>query len=380
MRTTNLPGFALASIYCLGLSIMVGCSTPSPTTPPAPQIPLPHVQETQPDTIQGAQLETPTFGTLLKNQKLNFIKTTCTYLSLSGEVVARLPGNQCQLYPDDTRVIGHSDVLYAEDKMKRQIWEIKKFYSHHQIKISEINDDLLTMNSLYTQHPKYIWMRSDQIVVVTKDGRISKSFSFLDYYRKTRFASVPRKNTWSTDSYQNISYERTHINSFSEIYTVKNDRKILTGYVAYCAHLKKLYVFDTELKNIVKVIDMKGRAAHDVQQYSENELIYFLNFKSEEKQTRSRIEILDLKNEKFKKLYVNKSFKQHFAACGSVQTLPGHQLFVFYSSCSPLQKNRVERSYFELVDLKTLKNEILSVGDWPWRQSAYLVNSAPEAE
>lgn len=279
-------------------------------------------------------------------------------------MLVALPGSYC-LQKNTNMVIAKDNRLYEIDKNHKTLWEVKPIFAHHQLNASEIDDSLLTMDSEYHKGDDGLLDRYDRLVVLNGSGRVIKSFSFRKYFKKMKIDPERWDNTWTLDGFQNDSFEKSHFNSFRELYKTVDGKKILTGYLANNNHQHKTYLLDEKLMKVVRELDFVKRKAHDVRQYSETELVFFLNEnKGEAEPRQSKIETYDLVTDEIKILYQSDKVKHVYSFCGSVQPLPRQRLFINYNKCSVKMKETIDGSYLEMVDLTSKKSTVMRVPDW----------------
>lgn len=327
-------------------------------------------------TQVGPQVQVDSFeGLFPKNSA--YIQKNCHFASILLEPLRSLPGIYCLLTPQAV-VMANGDSIYAYDKnILNYMWQIKPFYAHHQLNLSEINDDILTMTSEYVLVPGAKAIRYDQLVVLN-NGRIIKKFSFKKYLKKMKIVPDNWNNNWSTDGMAGKSVEKTHMNSFREIYKISNGKKILTGYLAHSTHQQHTYILDKSLKKVVRVLDFTGHRAHDVRQYNENELIFFLNENTKDPEPRqSKIETYNMLTGEFKVLYQSKKVTKVYPFCGTVQVLNDKRLFIHYSKCTAELKDGDQSSYFEIVDLTQRTSHVINATDWLGGNTAAIIDELP---
>lgn len=311
-----------------------------------------------------------------------YIKIGCNYYNLKFEKIATIPGAMyCEVDSHGNSIVGINDRIYAEDLSHNVLWSRNLFYVNHQIHQSVLNENLLTIQSSYKPDQQNRLIRYDTLTVIGQNGKIVKSYRFYDYFKKQKSQDILLPNNWTPDAYRDISFEKTHINSFAELYKMRKGKKFLTGYVAYCLLLNKIFVFDHKMKKILKTIDVDSRRIHDVKQLKEGHLIYFLNSFGAEIERRSRVETLNLNTSEIETLYENKSLPYAFEACGSVQVLPDSYLLIAYSYCGLRKKlNPSKHSFLELVNLKTKKSELIELHDNIAGERAYFVDKLPNLD
>ncbi len=305
-----------------------------------------------------------------------YLQKDCRFLSPSLDLLKALPGTYC-LQRKNSTVIANLNRLYEMDNDLKILWELKPILAHHQLNGSEIDDTLLTMDSEYHQGDDGLY-RYDRLVVISGSGRIIKTFSFQKYFKKIKFVPDSWGNGWTTDGYQNKSFEKTHFNSFRELFKTVDGQRVLTGYLAYSTQQNKAYLLDEKLKNVVRVLGFGHRSAHDVRQYSETELIFFLNIDTEDAEPRqSKIATYDLVSNEIKVLYQSDKVKNVYPYCGSVQPLPQRRLFISYSTCMANMKEPSSGSYVEMVDLTTKKSTVIRAPDWLIGNGTEIVDRIP---
>lgn len=292
-------------------------------------------------------------------EKPVYIQKGCYYLTTRLAPVKSLPGGYCQPIREGAVLTGNTK-LFALDRKLNRLWEISPFYNHHQFNASEVDDTLLALYSEYESAIKPRPIRYDGLAVISSQGKILKSFSFLKYLKKQKVSSYTAVNNWSIDGFQNITDEKTHFNSFREIYKTIDGKRKLSGYVAHSNIQSAFYILDPALQKVVRIIDTDGRHIHDVRQYNENELIFFTNENTKEPLPHySKIETYNLLTNQFQVLYQSDVVKILYPYCGSVQPLPFNRLFINYSQCTAKLSDSHDGSLFEMVDLSTRKSTVL---------------------
>lgn len=314
------------------------------------------------------------------SDKSVYIKKSCQFIDLNMNLQRALPALHCLPTPNGILMATRTSFFAFDNNLKNHLWKYDGFYVHHQLNTSEINDDILTLKSEYTQEADGRQLRNDVLVVLNKKGQIKKSFDFGSYFKKINADIPPAENNWTTDGLSGKSIEKSHFNSFRELYKTINGEKNQTGYLAFDAQQNKVYILDKNLKKVVRVLPFNTKRAHDVRQFSENELIYFLNEDSNEPLPRqSKIEIYDMRTDQTRVLYKSDQIKTVYRACGSVQQLPHNQLFIHYNRCKETLKGADQNSYFELVDLNTNTSRVAAAPVWLLGDGAYLLNQLPPA-
>lgn len=317
----------------IGLFFLAACSTSAPTV-------------RSPITFDSLIAET---------DKPMYFQKSCRYFSTDLKVLRALPGQYCAETENGIAIADSNGIVSMGSNLKPR-WRVKKFYTHHQLNESEVGTELLALNSVYSPGGRardLTPIRHDRLTVLNKRGKIIKNFNIEKYITEKSDIQI-RKNDWTADQFNKNSFEATHINSFRELFSEADGVRTLTGYVTYDLQHEKVIILDAGLKNVVRAIDFHGRVIHDVRQYGENVLIYFLNENIEEPMPRqSKIETYNLLTNEFKTLYQSENVKIVYSNCGAVVPIEKKYLFINYSRCKVDATNAPTTSYFEMVNLAT---------------------------
>lgn len=306
------------------------------------------------------------------------ILANCVLYNSKGEFIRFLNGALCLIESNGNTFIYKHDSLGYYNKNFDLIWDKESLLLHHQLKFSYDTKSLLSISSAYTPDKKLKQIRHDNLLVLNRNGQLLKKFDFKKYHKKNKTDKSPYINNWSTDGNKDKSHEITHINSFSEITSLHSNVQKLTGYVAHCNLQRKIYILNDQLTQVVETIDTGLLNIHDVQPYKQGQLLFYLNENSSDAIPRlSSIAVYDLNTKKLSTLYGPFNEQLSSQACSSVQVLPNDYLFILHSKCLPKNKNKsFEDFYFELVNLKTKKNRILTVKNMQSPQGAILIKAA----
>ncbi|MGZ3690517.1 MAG: aryl-sulfate sulfotransferase [Pseudobdellovibrio sp.] len=300
----------------------------------------------------------------------------CLLFNTQGKFIRYLNGSMCLLQKDGSTFIYKENNLAFYDKNFKQKWLQNDLVLHHQMKFSSDETQILTIASDYRPDKKYGMLRNDQLLVLDKSGKILKSFNFKNYLKNKRGLVQPYINDWSTDEFKNKSYETTHVNSFAEILQKTASGEELTGYIAHCNLQKKIYVFNRELTQITQEISTGNKSIHDVQPYTDNRLIYYMNQNYDLPEPHvGSIETYNLKTQQFATLYG--PFNENISALAgsSVQVLDNERLFIVHSSTLPRPGSNAETFFFEFADLKNKTGKIIKVEKIKSLQGARLIDA-----
>ena len=244
------------------------------------------------------------------------------------------------------------------------------------MKFSSDNTNILAIGGDYQPDKKFGFIRNDSLYIFDKTGKTIKSFSFEKYLKNKKNKVQPYINNWTTDSYKNKSFEATHVNSFSEIINKSAQGEKPVGYVAHCDLQKKIYILNSELTEVTHEFSTGNKSIHDVQPYSEDRLIYYMNQDHDKAEPRlGTIETYNTKTQQFSTLYGPFSEDISALAGSSVQVLPEDQLFILHSSTLPRKGASAEAFYFEYVDLKNKTNKIIKVENIKSPQGARIIDA-----
>ena len=305
------------------------------------------------------------------------IKLNCGIFDFSLKKVSfQAKYGVCLFEPNGNSVIANTNQsLVAYDENLKIKWERGPLDIHHQIEKSKFADQLLMVTSRYMPSRDFGLIRYDELLVFSGNGTLVKSFSFADYFKKYPQAVVglPQINGWTTYNHERKTYEVNHGNSFTELYSVKDGKRVFTGYIFNCIAQQKIYIFDTELKSIVKEIRTR-KHLHTVRQYDEDHVVAYEN--AEEVGQTSSIQLISLKDGRYSTLYESKNPLLSSVACSSVQVLPEDKLFIVHSNCSsPKNGKDLEGYYLEFVDLRQKKSFAYHIEAGFARQNGELINA-----
>lgn len=247
----------------------------------------------------------------------------CTIYDLDGKVLSSYPGEECVFFEDGSFITYDSKnrVLQRYDKKLSSVWSLNAHVHHgiHQTK----NGDLLVNSSVINNKVRY-----DVLLLISPDGIIKKSYSFesnlaeikKNFPHDEKFFK-PYKADW--DKNLNFTSEYTHL---AASYEVQGDIKGFASSGSYLLTLNSLgrgaYVLAEDFSSLISYRKLPTKIFHDVQRYSETEIVYFVNSTSEDK---AHIEIFDVVQNKVTRT-IEKDFFAYFA--GAVQLVDQHHFLV----------------------------------------------------
>ncbi|MGZ3724543.1 MAG: hypothetical protein ACXWQQ_02035 [Pseudobdellovibrio sp.] len=332
---------------------------------------MPESSEVPPDSPEEQFI-----AQFLRDVQKTHVLADCLILTPTGQNVTLSPHDKCFFYPNGNSFRYESGTLTLFDKNMKKLNENGPVFLHHQLSQSLFGSDILGIESVYINNKK-MKIRTDQVSVFDKTGKRLKSFSFYDYFRKRKVKPV--LNTWTPDENKNSTYEISHVNSFKELYkTDSRGNNVLTSYVAHDNHNNVIFILNKALTKIERTIQLKQKAAHDIQPYNDHQLIYYMNEDASKPEPRlSSIEIFDLKKNNFQTLYQIKTPEVSARACSSVQFFGTDKLFITHSKCSRTKEEEKAYAdyYFEYVDLKNNKSVVIPVRNRFVPQGAYLIDA-----
>ena len=288
----------------------------------------------------------------------------CEIYDLSGKLLRHIAGHMCLYEKDGTTYQNRGGHLTKYDRHFNIIWEEPVTFMHHQFTKSVVDDSLLTLESRFKLTTAGR-LREDVINVRDAGGKIIKSvnFSKLMNQLKEKKQNIlePSAVHWFdwffNDGREN--FETSHINSFAETYEESDGRKVLTGYLVYCNHQKKIVFLSANLQTVTGFIDTAGRYIHNLRMLNPQKLIFYQNLQElpSKAQSYSSVQTFDLKTQTFSELYSAHSPSFSGRACGSVQVLSDNQLFITHSNCI-LSPDSVKLTSVEYVNLLTREQAV----------------------
>lgn len=293
------------------------------------------------------------YKNFLKTTSYSHIQSGCRFYDLNGQLKKILPGQYCQIYENGDFVSFHfpNDVIKFDSHLKK-IWQSKHTLQHQIFKSIIDPNQLLTIESKYAQSKQNENVRTDSLLVLNESGQTIKQFNFKDYIEKNKL-SLAWPNVWTTDGNQKTSVEKSHINSFYETYRTEGSKKILTGYVAHCNLMRKIFFFNKELTEITQEASIPGLAAHSVRPLSDHDFIFYMNegLDQTEKNKTSEIWAFNASTNLFRPIYKNKNPESFAKMCSSVQPLTENKIFILHGSGDSVSQSN---NYFEYVDLDSM--------------------------
>lgn len=247
----------------------------------------------------------------------------CNIYDLNGKVIAGFPGEECVFFDDGSFVTYDSKnrVLQRYDKNLSRVWSLNT-HVHHGIHLTSAGD-LLVNSSVINNMVRY-----DVLLLISPDGVIKQSYSFEKHLEeiKTNFPHVkkyfkPYKADW--DKNLNFNSEYTHLAASYEV------KKEIRGFAPKGSILltfnslgRGAYVLDRYFSKLISYRKLPPKIFHDVQRYSETEIVYFVNSSQEDK---AHVEIFDVVQNKVTRK-IEKDFFAYFA--GAVQMVDQHHFLI----------------------------------------------------
>lgn len=307
-----------------------------------------------------------------KEANASYIFIVGEIYDLAGNLIRRVGFGHSWPENNGHAILHDRETILELDEKSKVIWKKSPYLVQHVLEKSIFNNEYLTLVSEYRNDPAEGNVRYDNLLVFGPYGNTHKSFSFMDYHKKNpkAFSKKPSENAWTADGQSGKSSEYTHGNSFSEIYSEKNGRKIHTGYVYYSVLERVVYIFDLNLKKIVNTIPTPGLNFHDIHQYDLDHLVGYNNASDSSK---GAIQLINLKDKSIRPIYKFTETWQASFACSGVQSLPGQHLLILHSKCYP-KEAALQGFYIEFVDLKTNKKSVLHIKSAKAPQRARLLN------
>jgi hypothetical protein len=216
-------------------------------------------------------------NSLRKFQKLLYT-SHCQIFDIDGNVVRRYPFQYCSFDQDGSYVASHNNSIFFYNKKNELMREYKKFYPHHDILRTKLND-IYVFGSEYHLINK-VYVREDVINHFSSAGKLlgqmklSTMQEVFKKYRKPLF-----ENNWI----QNIkekSYEYSHANSIHEF--INNDQKFGVSLVkgdllVNVGGLGVLLFIDKNLSHLKYIMPYEYGIIHDVYPLSNGNFLFFLN-------------------------------------------------------------------------------------------------------
>lgn len=297
----------------------------------------------------------PHFLEFMKSKNLRSLQSGCQIYDENLRLSYSLTGDLCIFEPDGSTVISYRDKLQKYDDRFNLLWSLNLFVTH-QLKLSEDRQNYLAIVSQY--YPtKTAPVRYDELKVISKDGKILKSFSFWNLPQFKGHAPTP--NSWTSDGFKDKSLEISHVNSISEFFKTNGSKKVLAGYLSANAGVTLAMVLSTDLKP-VKTFVFKGSSIHDIQQLNSENVLFYSNFRNSTDH-RSFIGVVNLNQGEKNVFYQNKLQDFSGKACGSVQQLDDSKLLILHSNCDGSFIGKSGSAKMEFVDLKADVSEALEV-------------------
>ena len=273
------------------------------------------------------------------------ILANCEFYNLAGEVVRSYPGDMCVPFDNGDLLISDTKNLTRLNKNNQVVWT-KTEPAHHQMKKSFNSNDSYYISGYY-EVKGADRIRHDTINVIDESGNLIKKFDFANYLKNMDPKSIARykyRNVWNFAGTTRPFYEYTHVNSIYEVIQADSaGNSFLSGYIVNDRGMRKTFIFDAALKNIVKIIDFDFEAVHDVSFLDKDTLVFFVNY-NRLVTDKSYISTLNIATNEKKIIYGDK-FSQFFSYNnGGVQSFGKNLMLVSHTPAAL-------RSYVDIIDL-----------------------------
>ena len=203
------------------------------------------------------------------------------------------------------------------------------------------NGNFLILSSEY----KYILnknIRFDVFYIISKiNGTILSKYSLYENFKLySNGINIQQKLLWPLDwtIVKDSKFEATHANSFYQIQGLKNDTNFMKNgdyIINVLGRIKKILIFDGQNFNLKNMVTPIPYFLHDVQVLPDGSLIYLNNILGSENMSRSsivnlrslnrgqsRIEIMDITNNKNQSYFTNDQYSFYMGSSGSLQHFP----------------------------------------------------------
>lgn len=251
----------------------------------------------------------------------------CDIYDLYGKLLVTFPGDQCVFFEDGSHV-SYNPVLQElskYDSFLKKKWTVK-LHVHHGITVTQENNLLIKTSGFYPYNGKKN-VRFDELILLNQEGKTLGRFSFYETIKELN--NVKKSQIVKTDWDRNISfeYEATHLPSVYEVlYPMKKEDRLFAAKGSFLVSLNTsfsgIYVLSSDLSEIQKfTYVLTKHTFHDLQQYSETEVVYFLNnFQSNPQNDgeKAKVVVQDI----YKKIYTHEFDLNLYASYGGgVQVL-----------------------------------------------------------
>lgn len=228
---------------------------------------------------QSSQRNTVVYDTQKFDLSSYSISANCEIYNLQGEAIRKYPGDQCVFYENGDLLISDLLKLQKLNKFNQVIWSYSAAV-HHQMHLSFNKKEIYFISTYYKPRGKDMF-RHDVVEVLDENGKKIKYFDFskfTDSLSPQQHKIYKYGNYWHNQPLARYSFEYTHVNSIYEIInTDVNGQKKLDGYIVNDRGTRRIFVLEPDLKKIRNVIHLDFEVIHDASFLNKDWIIYYAN-------------------------------------------------------------------------------------------------------
>ncbi len=315
----------------------------------------------------------------LKDTPFTHFTSSCRVYDFDGRFVTYANGGNgtCIIEPDGSHYSRSSKSLQYVSPNPKLSWQNPIPRTHHLLYHSEVSGNFLALHSDFKN-----WAgkdtRFDVLLVLNKNGRVIKKFSFYDFLKKNPGLLRNRTPAITYWYYKQVgieksNFELTHANSFLELTRKNADGTTeVLGYAVNCTLQSKFYVLNASLSQVIKIIDLNERSTHSVSQIDNDRLLFYRN--SDAKTLLSSAETYNLTTNQFTTVYKSNDKYLSSTACSSAQLLTADKLMISHSQCISSENKADYGVAVELIDLKEKKSFFKILHKSTPHSNAYLID------
>lgn len=223
---------------------------------------------------------------VLKNEGYSLV-IGCMIYDLDGNLQSSYPGEECVFMEDGSFLSYDSkiQVLTKYDRTLKSLWKLN-LHVHHGIKLLS-NGDIIINSSIIKDHNNFKKVRFSNVVIISQEGKIKKSFSFFDHLNevlKNSKRPVSDIKPYPANWDQNIDfdYEYTHLAGTYEVKApLMADGKVFAPEGSFLLTFNSIgrgvYVLSPDIDKVINYKFLSNRIFHDIQPFSGTEVIFFVN-------------------------------------------------------------------------------------------------------